>query len=73
MEAAHMHGTLRHVTFRRLALPDDLVYEAIATEDLIQDRLSVKADVPVKVDINGSVFIEKFAENFYRFKKPLKI
>lgn len=49
-----MHRALGHVSFRRLALPDNLVYEPFSAEYLIEDGFGVEANVPIEVDVNRS-------------------
>jgi hypothetical protein len=53
-----MLRALGYVSFCRLALPDDLIYEPRRAEYLIQDGFGVKANVPIKIDVNSPGFVE---------------
>ena len=45
-----------------VVVPDDLVSEAPAAEDLVKDCLGVVANVPVEVDKEAAVLAEQLAQ-----------
>ena len=57
-----MRRALGYVSFCGLSLPDHFIYELLSAEYLIQDDFGIKANVPIKVDVDGPRFVKQFMQ-----------